>query len=218
MMKTLLIISLIVTALYTNCSKRFTPNQHLALKDITIDSSYGYPYPSNYNWKKMVQEGSLCNLPLKTKHSDKPLQTLYNSSFTEVYRITDHSFRFFIAITKEQPTTKLSFICLEQATTQTKDSTDDLVKKEFEYVLSVDESIILKRLLKNSKFWSTPITGFSNGGNFDGYTLMIEGIKDSLYSFVAQDTPDVENKNMYELEKWLYDFAKNKMNENKINM
>jgi hypothetical protein len=41
------------------------PFQQILVKSIVLDTNYGYPYPSNYNWEDLVKQGKAITPAIK---------------------------------------------------------------------------------------------------------------------------------------------------------
>lgn len=207
-----LIFACISLLLFLSCRNssigKQRPWQQISVKSITLDTTYGYPYPSNYNWGDIAKRGEADAIPHKHHNSPTPLWKMLDDSISEVYRVDAFPYRFVIEFRAVNTTVNALFAkCNDKWVFNCLNAYDSLPKSHKLMELTAEETNSLKSHISSSQFWRLPFNGSGDFGN-DGVTWEIEGIKDSVYSVVWQWVPQEYNKRLYKLGEWLISLAK----------
>lgn len=206
-------LPLLIIALILSCQENIhKPSQHILLRDITIDTSYGYPYPSNYDWEEMVKSGKLNELQRKSPSSPTPLITLLSNNTVELYRIS--AFPFTFVITVRDTFSEISIMMsnhtyddMQYSNIMKNKTINDIQIFKKNLYLGKEATINLRKDIHSSNFWSTEMNDGIVIMDF-GITYEMEGIKDSIYSLIWQTEPKRYNKPLYSTVKNLITIAK----------
>lgn len=177
----------------------------LEVSSILIDSSFGYPYPKNYDWETWVKNGGYPVIPTKQSGSRKPLVELMNKKSHELYRI--NLGLIWITINNDS-SSRLMKVQKDSVFTWNQKSPwsfpDSVVHVERDIILSSsDFNAIMKKIKAIQLFQKTTIDSVPRF-ICDGYSIEIEGVKNNKYNLVFRVLPDKKYEpELYSLRKWL---------------
>jgi hypothetical protein len=165
----------------------------LKVDSILIDTTYGYPYPKNYNWEEWVKNGEYSSIPVKNEITPKPLVCLMNSKDDELYRIIFGIYKITIH-------TNISnhFINIQKdsVTSWNRNSPwsfpDSIHKINRDKNLSTGDFSKVMKLISKIKLFSKTTIDSTPRIVDDGFDMEIEGIKNDKYNLLIRVNP---NKN-----------------------
>lgn len=163
----------------------------LDVDSILIDTTYGYPYPKNYNWKEWVKNGEYSSIPVKSEITPKPLVSLLNNKDDELYRIIFGVYK--ITIHKDSSNHSIN-IQKDSVTSWNRNSPwafPDLIQKfNRDKKLSPEDFTRVMELISKVKLFSKTTIDSTPRFIDDGFNMEIEGIKNGKYNLLFRVYPE----------------------------